>query len=58
MPFKLGQTVRIKTLGVPDGTVIGICDYLYGTTQFLVRSVDSTGRPIDVWWYAQDLIAA
>jgi hypothetical protein len=54
----LGQKVRIESLpGTPLGVVIGKWELLFGKKQFQVRCVDSTGRPFENWWFAEDLRA-
>jgi hypothetical protein len=58
MEFELGQLVIVKAMAhAPAGKVIGIWEQLFGKRQYHVRCVDSTGRPFENWWFAEDLSA-
>ena len=53
LKFKLGSFVKDIVTGY-SGKITAACHYLYRPIpQYLIESVDSTGRPIE-WWVEEN----
>ena len=46
--IELGMKVKNIDNGFV-GIVTGICQYMHRETQYLVESIDTTGRPMNEW---------
>lgn len=53
-PFRMNQDVVVKN-GRLKGRIIGIWYSAFGEPQYNVRYFDSTGRPGDFWFVADEL---
>lgn len=46
--FELGTKVEDRVTHF-KGRITGRCEYSYGVNSYLVESIDTTNRPIEMW---------